>query len=267
MKGQNSSELGVMIGSGAEANVYLSKNGGVISKVYVRGKKTTRVKNAEQEFEKLTKLYKRLESLEGISCPKPVSVDISDNPVVAMENCKGQSLHHFIYKGDNSSIMYSLAGKLSQALLAYIDEFDEPYWDFCCQNILYEEASDELTLLDFNPPNSLPPSIFLHENTAISLGNFVGWALYDSVRPNAIFNKYNNVILAFSAMLMENVIKKSGCELNDVLHVMNLTYIRLGHKGSVFRRVWYGSAGRLNFKVKVGILLKNLDGVESLYGK
>jgi hypothetical protein len=159
-----------------------------------------------------------------------------------MELCPGVTLPRFLRTvGPRDRRLPAIAGKIHDGLEIYARLFNEPYFDFCMENILYDEAAGALTFLDF----SLPPRI--DETTRgspleASLGNMVGCGCYELARPARLLSSKHGYL-----ELMRTVLAAfDGQILIDQLCAWaEVTFLRLGHAGTLARRSYYKSIGAI----------------------
>lgn len=254
---------GRLIAAGGEAQIYLSETGQCIHKIYVQGTLSHRIAIATSEYAKLLRLTKKFETVTGLSCPTPIALATEPQPVVSMSRCQGISLDQFLKHQSQrpqppESLAPALIDKLSRGLLLYIEEFDQPYWDFCCQNILYDQHSDELSLLDFNPPGGEAKQLVTFSPLIVSLGNFVGWLLYQLARPGRYFKHYHRLMISLASALMKQLWQHSPYSIKELMTVVRHHYVRLGYQGGFSRQLWYRSIGQIRYLVNSHTLLQQL---------
>lgn len=104
-----------------------------------------------------------------------------------MELCPGKALSDFLWGMDgHDARIADISSKIQVGLDVYTRLFGEPYYDFCFNNMLFDEDSGMLTFLDF-----VIPSRSRDDNAdaplEASLGWLVGCACYMLARPAFLF--------------------------------------------------------------------------------
>ena len=250
-----------LIGSGAQSSIYICQDKAFVKKIFLNGSAEEKLKQASYEFKQLKRLTHKIKNMKisGISCPKPIAVVEGSEPGIIMENCSGIELHKYFLNNNVSRLeLVSIAFRLCHAVISYVDEFDEPYWDFCGQNILYDEIKDELTILDFNEPDFKYDKSLSCQNLTVSLGNFVGWELYQLSRPKNFFSRFfkSKTYRELSELLIVQVKNQGEITIGDLQDVISFTYTRLSNKGNIKRKFWYKSMGYLVYVINCFALFK-----------
>jgi hypothetical protein len=155
-----------------------------------------------------------------------------------MEICAGEPLSKFLRRVDRRDARSAeIAAKIHDGLEIYGRLFEEPYYDFCFQNILYDEATGVLTFLDFD--NRIDRN---SEGSALekSLGNLVGWACYEMARPSQFFPPK----LAYMDVVRATLSTFEGKVSRPRIRALARTdFCRLTRSGRLARRGYYATAG------------------------
>ena len=155
-----------------------------------------------------------------------------------MEMCVGETLSNFLGRvGRRGARSAEIAAKIHDGLEIYGRLFEEPYYDFCFQNILYDEVTGVLTFLDFDgriDRNSKGSAL------EKSLGNLVGWACYDLARPSQLFPPK----LAYMDVLRATLSTFEGQVSRPQIRALaRADFVRLTKPGRLARRSYYGTVG------------------------
>lgn len=211
-----------------------------VTKTYRLVEHAVAVRMVEREVTHATRLHDAFLYHDGLSCPRVLEWDLSAPPRVTMEICDGEPLSSLLGRiGRRDVRSAEIATKIHDGLEIYVRLFEEPYYDLCFQNILYDEATGVLTFLDFDVPNRIDKN---SRGSALemSLGNLVGWACYDMVRPSQLLApkpRYLQVMRTTLATFEGQVSRRR-------IHALaRAAFIRLTEAGRVARRIYYRTAG------------------------
>ncbi len=111
--------------------------------------------------------------------------------------------------------------------------FEEPCYDLRFQNLLYDEATAVLTFLDFGIPDRVDVRAFCTPLEA-SLGNLVGSACYEMVRPARLFSPRRGHLQVMRAVLaaFENQVSRRRIDA-----LARAAFIRLTDSGRPAREI------------------------------
>jgi hypothetical protein len=197
------------------------------------------VRMVEREVTHATRLHEALARHDGLYCPRVLAWDLSAPPRLTMEMCAGETLSIFLGRvGRRDARSAEIATKIHDGLEIYVRLFEEPYYDLCFPNILYDEATGVLTFLDFDIPNRIDRN---SKGSPLekSLGNLVGWACYDMARPSRLFPK-----LAYMDVMRATLSTFEGQVSRPRIHALaRAAFVRLTKTGRLARRSYYGTAG------------------------
>jgi hypothetical protein len=208
-----------------------------VTKTYELVDHEVAVRMVQREVAHTACLYRALARHDGLCCPRVLAWDVSAPPRITMEICAGEPLSKFLRRVDRRDARSAeIAAKIHDGLEIYGRLFDEPYYDFCFQNILYDEATGVLTFLDFDNRIDRNGKGSPLEK---SLGNLVGWACYDMVRPSQVFLKpaYMDVMRAILSAFEGKVSKPR------IRALARTDFVRLTGSGRLARRGYYATVG------------------------
>ncbi len=198
------------------------------------------VRMVEREVSHATRLRQVLAHHDGLDCPRVLAWDLSVPPRITLELCAGEPLSSLLGRvGRRDARSTDIAAKIHDGLEIYARLFEEPYYDLCFRNILYDEATRVLTFLDFDIPSRSDEN---SRGSALemSLGNLVGWACYDMVRPSQLLAPKPGYLKVMRATLaaFEGQVSRPR-----VRALARATFMRLTEAGSTARRSYYRTAG------------------------
>lgn len=211
-----------------------------VTKTYLDRDHRTAIRKAQREAKHLARLHDALARVDGVSCPRLLAWDESPPPRVVMTLCAGVPLAPFLGGiGGHDARIPDIAARIHDGLDAYIGVFQEPHYDFCFENMLYDEVGASLTLLDFGIPAGVdgPDSGAPLE---ASLGALVGAACYNLSRPTQLFARRTGCVEMLRAVLAgfeDRISRRRVCVL------ARATFSRLTRPGAAFRRSYYRTAG------------------------
>jgi hypothetical protein len=239
----------VVIGHGGEATVQLDRAAHTVTKVYSCADPEKARRAAAREYRILGELHRVLRWVPGLTCPRRVALT-ERLAGVRMEFRGGLPLAEYLARRhlDPDEVAW-IARTLAQGLHAYVIATGEAYYDFCPQNILVDAATDELVLVDFGIPEAQRPLHRRFTRMQLSVGNFLGWSVYETLRPANIPVRRVRARLLQTYRAMRDVLCDEGdLGSGDAPHVESVarfTYRRLTARGSALRRAWYRAAGAL----------------------
>ena len=226
---------------GHDGPVLIDEAKGTVTKIYLRCSHEEGVRKAEREVYCAARLRESLSRVDGVSCPQIIASELSVPPRVVMQLCPGEMLSSYLRRvGPRDGRIAGIAQRIHDGLEIYARLFEEPEYDCCFQNLLYDESSGVLTFLDFG----LAPAIGGPEGSAFEriLGKLVGWAFFDLVRPSHLFlpkQGYIDLMQAVLAAFERQVRRERIREFAD------LVFKRLGGTGPMLRRSYYHMAGKI----------------------
>jgi hypothetical protein len=208
-----------------------------VTKTYERVDHEVAVRMVQREVTHATRLHRAFARHDDLYCPRVLACDLSAPPRITMEICAGEPLSKFLRRVDRQDARSAeIAAKIHDGLEIYGRLFEEPYYDFCFQNILYDEATGVLTFIDFDNRIDRNGKGSPLEK---SLGNLVGWACYDMVRPSQLFPQpaYMDVIRATLSTFEGKVSRPR------IRALARTDFVRLTTSGRLARRGYYATVG------------------------
>ena len=233
-----------IIGNGAEATIQVDVTWSVVTKVYKKRPGATGAFDAaEREYRMLQRFAHALRAVPGVSCPAPLAL-IEDIPCLCMRFVDGVPLHDYAACTTlREEELSGIAERLAAGLRVYLDIAGEPYHDFCMQNALYRPAQRGIVLLDLGIPESQRPLHGRYTDAQLSVGNFLGCALYElarpaRIRPGPARRQFARIYLCLHEQLLRDGVLRVS-DLPWVEEVARHTYRRLARNGGALRRGWY----------------------------
>ena len=233
--------------------VWREADGETVRKEYDHGDQDVSRHQARQEFDRLTRFERALESIPNVRCPHPLSLNertTDQLPSIRMEWCSGEELFFFLSRPEvTAETRRSIADRMAAAIITYVETFDEPYLDCSFHNALYDAESDMLTLFDFGPRRQSAPPRSPIGPLESSLGSVLSMAVRSQLGPsrNPPWRKRIAVIRTAARVV-------SRAEEQSASHSLNQrefrgrawrTYGRYTHTGPIPRQIWYRSGGAL----------------------
>lgn len=239
---------------GRDGPVQIDEVARTVTKIYLRPDYDTAARRVQREAVYASRFFEALSRSEGLTCPGIIARDLFPPPRLVMQWCPGQPLSLFLRRvGEFDSRTTDIATKIHDGLEIYTCLFEEPYHGFRFQNILYDEATGTVAFLDFGIPEAIDKKIQGSPLEA-SLGNLVGRACYDMVRPSCLFAAKRGYLDVLTAVL-----ETFGGRVSHrrVYTLAQAVFIRLTAAGSAVRRNYYKTAGTIISSLCFGRL--NLD--------
>lgn len=213
-----------------------------VTKTYLHPDHETAIHNVRREVAYASRFSEALADFEGVTCPKIISWALSSPPRVVMELCPGKPLSDFLWRidGDDARIA-SISSRIQVGLEVYTRLFDEPYYDFCFNNMLFDEDSGLVTLVDFVIPVR-PVNGGTETPLEASLGWLVGCACYAVARPAYLFSSkaaYLGLVQAIMAGFESRIrSEKVYASARNVFSLMR-------DSGGYLRKSYYRTVGTL----------------------
>lgn len=240
-----------------------------VTKTYLYLEHEIAVRKVKREVSHASRLLDALSHVEGVSCPRVLAWNLGAPPRIVMGLCAGEPLSTFLCRlGKRDPRAIEIATKIHRGLTIYARIFGEPYYDLCFQNLLYDEATTVLTFLDFGIPDRVDAKTQCPPLEA-SLGNLVGSACYEMVRPARLFSPKVGYLQVMRAVVAAFENQVSGRRVDALARA---AFVRLTDNGRKARRNYYKTAGTVisNLylrQVKLGSALcssATCDGVSSV---
>jgi hypothetical protein len=240
-----------------------------VTKTYPYLEHEIAVQKVKRELSHASRFLDALSHIEGVSCPRVLAWNLGAPPRIVMRLCAGEPLSTFLCRiGKRDPRAIEIAMKIHKGLTIYARVFEAPYYDLCFQNILYDEATAVLTFLDFGIPGRVDVRTLCPPLEA-SLGNLVGSACYEMVRPARLFSPKVGYLQVMRAVVAAFENQVSGRRVDTLARA---AFVRLTDSGRAARRNYYKTAGIVvsNLylrQVKLGSALRSpaiCDDVSSL---
>jgi hypothetical protein len=226
---------------GCDGDVQIDASRSTVTKTYLSSNRAIAIANAQREVEYASRFYEALAGVPGVACPRIIASHYSMPPRVVMEQCPGKPLLHFLrHVGADDPRIPQIARRIRLGLEIYTQLFEEPYYDFCFNNMLFNESDGTIVFLDFVIPRG---AYDYGQATPIeaSLGWLVGCTCYELVRPTILASSSNEAYLE----LMRSVVS----EFNGKVRI-DLLAARARHAaeqmydgGGRLRRQYYRTVG------------------------
>jgi hypothetical protein len=228
--------------SGYESTVSLEPSGRYVTKTYSHTQACCNRGFILQEFEYLQRLSRALSHCRHIRCPQPIEYDL-ERCSLRMEYCRGVRLDRYIAqlsaRHDRELIVF-IANSLISVMSMYINEFDEPYYDFGLHNIIFDPDAIILHVYDLTE-TKLIDCTNSHE---VTLGNFLSTSIYHSIRPvNILDITYWHIVNTISKIMCHHYIDRELCLPKGLVTVAQSVYDVWSRLGSRRHRTWcqYGA--------------------------
>jgi len=173
---------------GCDGVVEIDEESRSVTKTYLHPDRNIAVRNVRREVEYASRFLQALAGVGGVACPRVIAWELSRPPRVVMELCPGRELSDFLLRIDGRDPRIAdISSRIQTGLEVYTRLFGEPYYDFCFNNMLFDEDSRTVTFLDFVIPEQ-PVNNSLGSPLEVSLGWLVGCACYTLSRPAFLFS-------------------------------------------------------------------------------
>jgi hypothetical protein len=213
-----------------------------VTKTYFHPDRETAVRNARRDVTYSARFGDVLAGVDGLACPRVRAYEFSDPPRVVMDLCAGEDLSALLHRLDSRDPRITqIACRIQFGLELYTRAFGEAYYDFCFNNMLFDDRSGTLTLLDFVIPAGLE-DIGPATPLEASLGWLVGTTRYNLSRPAYLLSS-RRAHLA----LMRSVLRgfKGRVDATHVRARARVALALMGSGGGRLRRTYYRTIGKL----------------------
>jgi hypothetical protein len=228
---------------GSDGTVEISADRGAVTKRFHAADLDEARTLAKREFDFLARFSSELECEPSIGCPAPLGWEPG---VVRMSHARGTPIHELLMEDSqlDSDQIEHIGAQVARALKIYCATFDEPYFDLAPNNILYEPETGCLNFVDFTIPKVLRNVDRTLGHYEISLGSFIGYSLYYTVRPAtwrrlSYWGRFHELL----ASVLANMTAECHVTRSAVNLVASRAYRSIGPVGPVARRAWYGTVG------------------------
>ena len=229
---------------GCDGAVEIDEVRRLVTKTYLHPDRKTAIHNVRREVAYASRFREALADFEGVACPKVISWELSTPPRVVMALCPGTALSDLLWRmdGDDARIA-GIASRIQVGLEVYVRLFDEPYYDFCFNNMLFDENSGLVTFLDFVIP-ARPANGGTKTPLEASLGWLVGCACYSVARPAYLFSPK----AAYMGLVQAIMARFEGRVRRDSVYAWaRCVFSKMRGSGGRLRRSYYRTVGALVF--------------------
>ena len=241
---------GTLLDSGKHADVWLSSDGTSVEKIYRNNDVQVSQWIAEQEQETLATVASILRDVQGVSSPAPFPPNGTPG-VIQMEFCSGSPLYEALEHArfSDERRLRDLAHRLALALVTLSSELSNDRLDLSGRrNVLYDDATDELVLLDFTPHRPL-----LSDSAPVSTleqvtGSFLAANLTVPLHRSTLLPlRRAQRIVRFAGHFLGEAGRLSDVRLDNVETVAWTYFWHRTCGAGPLRYVWFSSVGRVAF--------------------
>lgn len=230
--------------------VTLESGGATVRKTFIGNDPDPLMALATREHDRLSRFSAALDAVTGARCPRSLGVSVGPHPSVRMTRADGLPLSERLgHPVDDREIGW-LTRVLGDGLIAYVETFGEPYYDFHFRNMLYDVRRREITFLDFGVPDHLVPAKSELDRLPpfdASLGNLYGSSLFEAVRPRNLHRaRQNRNTARLAASVVEMLLDESrspapaGPPSRDgLLQATEIVYRHSASWGPRSHHLWY----------------------------
>jgi hypothetical protein len=231
----------------------MEDGGSTVRKTFQGGDAARQYELAAREFEHLRLFSEALSDLDGARCPRPLELGAGPEPYVRMECASGVPMQEHLNDEVWPVELHERVGQvLKQALVRYVDTFNEPYWDFIFRNMFYDPKRHVVTFLDFGIPTAYEPRLEeLARYSAIesSLGALIASSIFETGMPKKMLQRRRHrQALVLIAAVLERFLDTSGdvdLRIEEVRRTARIAYGLTENEGGLARQGWYRSCGRV----------------------
>lgn len=225
--------------SGSEAEIFHDVHAGIVTKIY---QKDEAVEEAWRYYVGLLAAFDVVDQ-SIISTPTPIEFE-PDIPLIQMEACPGVSLgDHVRGRAMTREVRAALAARIWFGLRTVPEAIAEPTFTLWPDNILVDTDTNRVTFVDFTSGRGTghPDGAAMD---ALTLGGFLGDALYEMSRPTRWFRIVaNRRIKAFVGAVLQRALI-DGTSRYHIERVAREVFLAAAGGGNAERRFWYDTLGR-----------------------
>lgn len=219
---------------GFDGPVEIDMSAQTVTKTFLNPEPGIAVLKSKREVEYASRFHAAVAGISGISCPKILHADFAPPPRVTMQLCPGETLWSIVGATQaHDSKLDGIARRIHDCLEIYVVTFPRSRHDFKLENMLYDDDSGVLTLIDFANDGE-------HETNRdfpldATVGNWLGRVCYDLVRPSNL-----RVRKAGYQALMRKVLAAFEGRISQArVHGYAWAAFRMWSRGAAMRRVYY----------------------------
>ncbi|MGH8599187.1 MAG: hypothetical protein ACRET1_00885 [Burkholderiales bacterium] len=226
--------------NGSDGSVRIDCSRQIVVKTFPNASPEIAVRKARREMLCAVRLREALSGMAGLSCPEVIEIDLSPPPHVVMRLCPGIALSEFLggVEADDGRLD-RIAERIHQGLQIYVEALSEPHYDLNFKNLLYDEATGVLSLLDFAREGTA--EVNWEFPLEASLGRLIGWTCNELVRPSRLPMRKAGYMA-----LLRKVLARFGDQVSNerIWHAAYGTFVWLGRPGErSVRGLYYGGFG------------------------
>jgi hypothetical protein len=226
--------------NGSDGSVQIDRSRRIVIKTFPKASPEMAMRKARREQYCASRLREALSGVAGVSCPEIVEVGLSPAPCVVMRLCPGIALSEFLGSvGADDGRLDRIAERIHQGLRIYVEALREPHYDLNFKNLLYDETTGVLSLVDFAREGTA--EVNWEFPLEASLGRLIGWTCNELVRPSRL-----SMRKAGFMALLRKVLARFGDRVSNerIWHAAYGTFVWLGRPGERSARgLYYGAFG------------------------
>lgn len=219
---------------GFDGPVEIDVSAQTVTKTFSNPEPAVAVLKAEREVDYASRFHAAVAGTIGISCPEILQTDFVPPPRVTMQLCPGETLWSIVGTTHaRDPKLDQIALRIHDCLEIYVATFPRSRHDFKLENMLYDDASGVLTLIDF--ANDGEHEMNRDFSLDATVGNWLGRVCYDLVRPSNL-----RVRKAGYQALMRKVLAAFEGRISQArVHGYAWAAFRMWSRGAAMRRVYY----------------------------
>ncbi|HEX5423806.1 MAG TPA: hypothetical protein VFW94_09680 [Candidatus Acidoferrales bacterium] len=246
---QNAGDRKVIVGH--DGVVEIDEATRTVVKMYRDPRPEVAFKKAEREVDYAVRFVEAVSNMPGLSGTEVLEYDFSPPPRVLMQLCPGTPVLDFLrnVRADDPSVA-DIADKIHHCIEVYVETFPGIQHSFKLENMLYDDASGVLSLIDFAGDEELGD---MHRDHPIDaqLGHLIGCTCYELARPSNLGLRKAAYVKLLRMVLTSFEGQLSNARIRDSASVC---FLRAGRLGRTVRGVYYATFGT----VLVERMLKDL---------
>ncbi len=226
--------------NGSDGSVRIDRSRQLVVKTFPKASPEIAMRKARRERYCASRLREALSGVAGISCPEIIAIDLSPPPRVVMRLCPGIALSELLggVRADDGRLD-RIAERIHQGLRIYVEALREPHYDLNFKNLLYDETTEVLSLVDFAREGTA--EVNWEFPLEASLGRLIGWTCNELVRPSRLSMRKAGYLA-----LLRKVLARFGDQVSNerIWHAAYGTFVWLGRPGERSARgLYYGAFG------------------------
>lgn len=233
----------------ADRIVVLEGDGTIVKKSFRGPDPEVSYQWALREFDRLQRFAEALVGVEGAGCPEAKELVQAVEPYIRMSRAEGEPMAQHLTGALEQRLLHQLADVIARAVLVYITEFEEPYFDLHFCNMIYDRSSEMVTFIDFGlpyPTEEMPMRLQALTPLEVTLGNLIGSSVFVSARPGSLHHRLRRrqALLLWRLVTHRLLLLAPGALTpGGLLAAAQVAYERPASQGRWYRRLWYRTAG------------------------